>query len=109
MIKFLWIISCIFVIEYSKTGIASYYSDKFEGRRTANGEIFSNKNLTAASNFFEFGDSVEVKNLSNNKIVKVKINDRMGNNGRVIDLSKAAAQQLDFVEKGITKVKVTKI
>ncbi|XAI97428.1 hypothetical protein [Leptolyngbya phage Lbo-JY46] len=107
--KFIWILCCIFVIEVSKIGTASYYHDKFNGKKTASGEIFSNKKLTAASNLFKIGDSVEVKNISNGKKVRVKINDKMGNNGRIIDLSKAAAQQLGFVEKGLTQVKVTQI
>ena len=62
--------------------------------------------MTAASNYFDLGDSVKVKNLSNNKEVIVVINDRMGNKSRIIDLSKMAADSLDFIRQGTTKVKV---
>lgn len=88
------------------TGIASYYSNKFNGRKTASGEIYNKNKMTAASNLFDFGDSVLVTNLSNNKSVVVKINDRIGRGGRVIDLSYIAADSLGFIKKGTTKVVV---
>ena len=88
------------------TGIASFYSDKFNGRKTANGEIYKKNKMTGASNIFKFGDTVLVTNLSNNKSVKVRINDRIGHSGRIIDLSRIAADSLDFINKGTTKVKV---
>jgi len=90
-----------------QTGIASYYHDKFEGRVTANGEVFSQKNLTAASNTFPLNCWVRVTNLSNRKTVVVRIIDRMHRlNKRVIDLSRTAASKLDFISKGLTRVKV---
>jgi rare lipoprotein A len=88
-------------------GIASYYADKFDGRSTANGEIFSQKKMTAASNTLALNTWVRVTNLHNRKMVIVKITDRMHpRNERLIDLSKAAARALDYIARGLTRVKV---
>jgi len=92
-----------------KTGIASYYHEKFEGRKTATGDIFDNDNFTAASNFFKLGTFVKVTNLQNGKVVYVKINDRMGHSSRVIDLTVNAAKKLKFVNRGLTKVKIEQV
>ncbi len=91
----------------SRVGVASYYSDKYEGGKTASGEIFSQDKLTAAHPSYRLGTIVRVKNLKNRKTVIVKINDRMTTlNGRIIDLSKKAAEELDMVTSGIAKVQV---
>ena len=93
----------------SKTlyGIASYYADKFNGRQTANGEIYDSKKLTAACNTLPLGTWIRVTNLSNNKSVVVKTNDRLHPRmTRVVDLSRAAAEKLGYISKGLTKVKV---
>ena len=88
-------------------GVASYYSDKFIGKKTANGEIFSQEKLTAAHNSLPLGTYIKVTNLRNHKSVKVKINDRLHRrNKRLVDLSKAAARKLGFMRSGITRVKV---
>jgi rare lipoprotein A len=88
-------------------GIASYYSNKFNGRKTANGEIFSQQKLTAAHNSLPLGTYVKVTNLRNKKTVVVKINDRLhARNKRLIDLTRAAAQKLGFIKSGLTRVKV---
>ncbi len=91
-------------------GTASYYSKKFEGRKTASGAIFRHSKMTAASNHFKLNTLVRVTNLRNNKSVIVLINDRMHNKmkrkGRVVDLTKKAAKELDFVKSGLTKVLV---
>ena len=88
-------------------GTASYYADKFNGLKTSNGEIFSQKKLTGAHNTIALGTWVKVTNLKNRKSVVVKINDRLHHrNQRIIDLSKTAAQKLDYVSQGLTKVKV---
>lgn len=88
-------------------GQASYYSNKFNGRRTANGEIFNQKKLTCASNILPLGTWIKVTNLKNGRTVVVKINDRIHPNmKRIVDLSKAAAQRLGYVSKGLTRVKV---
>ena len=94
-------------IDNVKKGIASFYHDKFEGRRTATGDIFDNDKFTAASNKLKLGSYVKVTNISNGEVVYVKINDRMAqSNTRLIDLASVAAKKLDFHNKGVTKVKV---
>jgi rare lipoprotein A len=91
-------------------GQASFYSNKFDGRRTANGETFSQKKLTAACNSLPLGTWIEVTNLRNNKTVIVKTNDRLHPKmKRLVDLSYAAAKKLDFVSSGLTRVKVVVI
>lgn len=88
-------------------GKASFYARKFDGRATANGETFSQEALTAAHLQLPFNSLVEVTNLTNNKSVLVRINDRGPYvASRVIDLSKAAARLLDMVEDGLTQVKL---
>ena len=90
-----------------ETGKASYYADKFEGRKTASGEIFRQSNITGAHKTLPFGTKVTVKNLSNGKTVKVTINDRGPFvAGRIIDLSKKAAQKIDLVQAGIANVEI---
>ncbi len=93
-------------VSNQKTGIASFYHNKFEGRKTATGEIFDNDKYTAASNHFKLGTYVKVTNQSNGKAVYVKVNDRMGHPGRMIDLAEIAAQDLKFIRRGTTKVKI---
>lgn len=91
-------------------GIASYYHDKFVGRPTSTGEIFENDRYTAASNTLELGTYVKVTNLSNQRTIYVRINDRMHkDNKRVIDLTRLAAQELGFIRQGITKVRVDRV
>jgi rare lipoprotein A len=88
-------------------GTASYYANKFDGRKTASGEIFSQQKLTAACNTIGLNTWVKVTNLRNKKNVIVKINDRMHpKNKRLIDLSHAAAKQLGYTGHGLAKVKV---
>ena len=94
-------------IKELRKGIASFYHNKFEGRKTATGEIFDQDKYTAACNTLKLGSYVRVTNLNNNKVVYVRINDRMAaNNKRCIDLASVAADKLDFRKSGITKVKV---
>lgn len=90
-----------------KTGTASYYGAKFQGRLMANGQKFDEDKLTAASNTLSLGTWVRVSNLRNRKSVIVQITDRMHpKNKRLIDLSKAAAKKLGFLKRGLAKVKV---
>jgi len=92
---------------YIQYGKASFYGDKFQGRTTASGETYDHDKLTAAHLSLPFGTEVKVTNLSNNKTTIVRINDRGPFvEGRVIDLSKKAAQQLDFIPLGLVDVKV---
>lgn len=89
-------------------GIASYYAQKFNGRKTSSGEKFSNENLTAAHKKIKFGTYVLVRNLKNDSTVIVKINDRLPQKSkRLIDLTFKAAQQLNFIKSGLTKVEIT--
>ena len=89
------------------TGTASFYSNKFQGKKTANGEIFDQKMMTAACNKLPLGTMVKVINLKNNLEVILKINDRLHiRNKRLIDVSMAAARKLGFHNSGITRVKV---
>lgn len=86
-------------------GIASFYHDKFHGRKTANQEIFDQSKFTAAHKTLPFGTKLLVKNLSNDKEVIVIINDRGPFvKNRVLDLSRAAAEELDFIKKGLQKI-----
>ena len=88
-------------------GQASYYSDKFNGRKTASGEIFSQNKLTAACNKLPLGTHILVTNLKNGDSVFVTINDRLHPKmKRVVDLSKAAAKKIGLTTSGVTKVKV---
>ena len=88
-------------------GLASFYHNKFNGRRTANGEIFSQKKLTCACNVLPLGTWIKVTNLRNKKTVIVKVNDRIHPKmKRVVDLSRAAAQKLGYISSGLTRVKV---
>ncbi len=88
-------------------GIASYYAQKFEGRKTATGEVFSNRRYTAASNTLKLNTYVKVTNLTNGQAVYVRINDRMApSNKRAIDLSSIAADELRFRVAGTARVKV---
>jgi rare lipoprotein A len=78
-------------------GTASFYSNKFNGRRTANGEIYDSKKYTAAHNGLPLGTWVKVTNQSNHRSVIVKINDRLHyKNPRLIDLSGVAAKKLGY-------------
>ena len=93
---------------YKSSAVASYYADKFHGRKTSNGEIFNMYALTAAHKTLPFNTKVKVTNLSNGKSVIVRINDRGPFvKGREIDLSKAAASKLDMIKSGTAKVKLT--
>lgn len=88
-------------------GLASYYHDKFDGRTTASGEVFNQRLLTAAHKTLPFGTMVRVTNLKNNRQTVVKINDRGPFvEGRIIDLSLAAAKELDMVASGVTQVTI---
>lgn len=95
------------------TGKASFYSLNLHGTKTSTGETFDNNKMTAASNSFKMNTWVLVTNLSNDKTVVVRINDRMhpkmAKKGRVIDLSHSAAKKLGFLKKGITKVEIEPI
>lgn len=91
----------------SAVGYASFYANKFIGKKTANGDIFSQEKLTCAHNTLAMGTVVKVTNLKNGNTVIVTVNDRMHHrNPRIIDLSTSAAKKLDFNGSGVIKVRV---
>jgi len=88
-------------------GTASFYSNSFNGKKTASGEIFSQQKMTAACNVLPLGTWIRVTNLRNGRSVLVKINDRLHTRmKRVVDLSRTAAEKLNFIKSGLTRVKV---
>ncbi|MFT3911172.1 MAG: septal ring lytic transglycosylase RlpA family protein [Ferruginibacter sp.] len=88
-------------------GLASFYSDKFHGKQTASGEIFKQDKYTAACNVLPLGTWIKVTNLRNGKSVIVKTTDRLHPRmRRVVDLSRSAAKKLDYISRGLTRVKV---
>lgn len=93
---------------YQSIGLASYYASKFEGRKTASGEIFSNSLLTGAHPSFPFGTNVRVTCLANSRSVIVRINDRgpFSSKKRIIDISQSAARELGIIKKGVAKVRI---
>src|SRR4051812_24559569 len=94
----------------TETGIASWYGHPYHGRRAANGEVYDMEKLTAAHRTYPFDTWVRVKNLSNDRTVDVRIQDRGPFiKGRIIDLSHAAAREIELIGPGVTKVKLTVI
>ena len=90
-----------------QTGNGSWYGKKFQGRLTANGEKYNMYALTAAHKTLPFNTMVEVTNLSNNRKVIVRINDRGPYaKGRIIDLSYLGAKKLGYANKGVAKLKI---
>lgn len=93
--------------DYDVIGTASWYGDEFQGKPTANGEVFDKKRLTAAHTTLPLPTLVEVQNLENGRRVIVRVNDRGPFVGdRVIDLSHAAATYLGYADKGLARVRV---
>jgi rare lipoprotein A len=96
-----------FTFAQVQTGKASFYADKFEGSPTASGEKYKHSKMTAAHKSLPFGTKVKVTNIANDQSVEVIINDRGPFvEGRVIDLSKSAAEKLGFINQGIAEVKI---
>ena len=99
-----------FARNYKTQGKASYYADFFDGRLTSNGEIFSQDSLTCAHRTLPFGTYLKVTNPKNNQEVIVRVNDRGPFiDGRVIDLSRAAAEQLDMIHAGVVRVDIVQV
>ncbi len=106
---FYFVIVCLFAscTTIKQQGKASYYSDKFDGRQTASGAIFSQHKRTAASKTLPFGTKVKVINRDNGKTVHVRVNDRGPfAEGRMIDLSKKAARKLGMLQQGVANVEI---
>src|SRR2546425_5336798 len=91
----------------TETGVASWYGHPYHGRAAANGEIYDMEKMTAAHRTLPFGTWVLVTNLANNKTVEVRITDRGPFiDGRIIDLSHAAARAIDLIGPGTARVRV---
>lgn len=92
---------------YDESGTASYYGSAHQGNRTASGERFDQRDLTAAHRRLPFGTRVKITNLNNDRSVVVRINDRGPHTrNRLIDVSKAAAEQLGMIAAGTARVRV---
>ncbi len=90
-----------------QTGKASFYADKFDGSLTASGEKYKHTKLTAAHKSLPFGTKIRVTNLANKETVEVVVNDRGPYvEGRILDLSRAAAEKLGFVNQGLADVSI---
>jgi rare lipoprotein A len=92
---------------YDETGVASFYGSAHQGKRTASGERFDQHDLTAAHRRLPFGTRVKITNLSNDRSVVVRINDRGPHTRyRLVDVSRAAAEQLGMIGNGTAKVRI---
>ena len=90
-----------------ETGKASYYGSEFEGRKTASGERYDGDEMTAAHRTLPFGTRVRVVNLTNDKSVELVINDRGPHKkGRIVDVSRRAAKELDMITAGVVRVRL---
>ena len=97
--------------EVRETGLASYYARWFDGRRTASGVRFDNNEMMAAHPTLPFGTLLRVTNVGNGKTVQVRVVDRgpvmrERRRGVIIDLSRAAARRLGFIDEGRTRVRI---
>lgn len=100
------ITAAIMVIE-PDSGIASFYGNAFHGKKTSNGEVYNMNDKTCAHRWLPFGTLVRVRNLANGKETLVRVNDRgPWKHGRIIDLSKGAAQDIDMIRAGTTRVEL---
>ena len=88
-------------------GVASYYADEYNGRKTSNGEIYDMNTMTAAHRTLPFNTKVRVTNLANGKAVVVRVNDRGPfKDDRIIDLSLAAAKEISLIGPGTANVRL---
>lgn len=92
-----------------ETGTASYYNSKYNGRRMSNGAIFDEREMTAAHPWLPFGTKVRVALGAGNRSVVVTITDRLYSGRRVVDLSRAAAEQLGIIQRGVAKVSLSPV
>lgn len=89
------------------TGMASYYADKFHQRRTASGQRYDRNEFVAAHRSFPFGTLLRVTNLANDRVVMVRVIDRGPFvKGRILDLSRRAAEELEFIGVGLARVRI---
>jgi len=100
-------VAAIVAAQASEEGVANFYSDKFQGKKTSSGEVYDKDGLTASHKKLPYGTKVKVTNVENGKSVVVTINDRMKtSNPAVIDLTRRAAEELGFAKAGKAKVKL---
>lgn len=102
---------CFLAISFTMTaqefGLVSYYADSFQGLKTASGELYDKNKMTASHNTLPFGTMIRVTRLDNKKSVVVRVNDRGPFiKGRIVDISRKAAEQLDLTLAGEAQVKV---
>lgn len=117
----LWLLNCSLLPAVAKShpdagksrltrvqvGLASWYGAQWKGRETASGEIFEPERLTAASPTLPLGSIIQVTNLRNGKTVRLRVNDRgPWHSDRILDVSRAAARLLGFIEHGVTRVRI---
>ena len=97
----------IAVAQTAEEGVANFYNDNFQGKKTASGEPYDKNGLTAAHKKLAYGTKVKVTNVANGKSVVVSVNDRLASSSpAVIDVTRSAAEELDFVKSGRTTVKL---
>lgn len=95
------------IAQTGEEGVANFYSDKFQGKKTASGEVYDKGGLTASHKKLAYGTKVKVTNVDNGKSVVVTVNDRMAaSNPAIIDVTRRAAEELGFVQSGKAKVKL---
>lgn len=93
---------------HKKTGLATYYANRFEGRKTSSGTRYRAHKMTAAHMSLPFGTVVKVTNLANGKSIDVKVNDRGPHSKKyIIDISAGAAKKLGFYKRGHSKVEIS--
>lgn len=94
----------------AEVGLASFYADKFQGRRTASGARYDKRALTCAHREAPFGSRLRVTELESGRSVVVTVNDRGPfGRGRVVDLSRAAARKLKMIQRGMVRVRVERV
>jgi len=103
------VFACASFGQYHKIGKATHYGKRWHGRKTSSGELLHNDSLTCAHRTLPFGTILKVRDLSNDKVVYVKVNDRGPFSRAIIDLSYAAAKQLGIVSRGVTRVELTQV
>jgi len=101
---------CAFGCASGETGVASWYGPGFHGRPTASGEIFDQHAMSCAHRSAPFGSRLRVTDLSSGRSVVCRVNDRGPfTKGRVVDLSRAAAEQLGIIARGVAAVRVSTV
>lgn len=110
MKKILFVFCVLFMtltVKAQQTGLATFYGKKFNNRRTASGEIYRKDSMVCAHRTYAFGTLLRVKCVDNNKEVTVRVIDRGPfKKKRIIDLSYAAAKELDMVRQGVAQVEI---